>query len=222
MFYTLLNLSPLWKDSSENKRRSRIMILGTSFYILAYSYLQSSMVSNSEYALMLKNYIKYIIGLDILLMMGLQMKNAYDKPPVELNPHMSIQDDALMQQHFQNQQMHGSPQQLPIQTIPQYVQQLHQQNQPMLPLPMAQPQMPRPQMPRPPVQMQPSLPVQLQPSPPVQMQPSPQVQMQPSPQVQMQPSSLVQMQPSPPIHEQNPQEPEPEFEIPVYNKSNNL
>ena len=195
MFYTLLNLSPLWKDSSENKRRSRIMIMGTSFYILAYSYLQSSMASANGYALMLKNYIKYIIGLDVLFMIGLQMKNVYDKPKFEQIPH---------HQYFQNQQMHDIPQQ-PIQVVP------HQQ------LPVTQLDMPRPEIPQPEPQQTQPVPHQYPPSPPQLVQPSPPQLVQPSPPQLVQPLPPQLVQPSPPIQEKN--QKEPEFEIPVYNKS---
>jgi hypothetical protein len=230
MFYTLLNISPIWKSSDSNKRKSRVFILGTAFYVLLCSYMYSKHGDKVNFLKKVKSYLKYIVLLDISICAALFKFNSpkdnleeinkndqdgdydeeYNAPPHHLienkqsyNSTQQIYPNQLeqLQQQHRQQQLHQLQHQ-PQQQIISF----QQQQQPHFQHPSSQLHHQQQQL-QPPQLQPPYQPQQQQPPPPPQQQqqqPPPPPQQQPPPPPQQQPPPPQQQQQQPPQQQQQP------------------
>ena len=131
MFYTILNTFPIWKNTSSKKRNSRIILIGTSLYVILFSYVYSNYGVNNEILMKHKNKLKYLIFLDLGLFLSKSKKENlkyHGGMPIGsfniLNSNMQRIPSHI--QHSQNMQQLPPHLQRPL--LPQHYQKMDENN----------------------------------------------------------------------------------------------
>lgn len=126
MFINTVYRLPIWYDIDTKSRNIRILILGIILYIITHSFIYSKYVDNYQMVLNYRNYIYYLIALDLTIVGFLMFTNKKIKKNININKKKLKKFNNLPNNHMGIRQFNNYYQK-PLQSQQQQQQQYHQQ-----------------------------------------------------------------------------------------------